>query len=164
MGWMFPNGAPQAMQLGSPGGLGVLQKSQMYLFSLSDNSKPEPSDLAVRSITLQTLSTSCTYSISCAISSRRFSKLSGLRKAEIVETPRLAATPHQACLLRETETPSVTFCRRTLRAVEPPDLAYGDVASWMTRLSSLPNCCTWRLPRLKWAIIALARSMLVNFP
>jgi hypothetical protein len=108
-GWMLPNGAPQAMQDGSPGGLGVLQKSQIYLVSRSESSKPDPMDRAVESITFQTFSESWTYSISCAMSSSRFNRLSGLRKVAIVETPILAAIPSQVCFPTSTATPSITF-------------------------------------------------------
>src|SRR5436190_727538 len=90
VGCASPTGAPQAMQLPEPNGLAVPQNSQVMRVNRSESAYEAPSVITDWSITFHILSLSCMLSISWARSSRRLSRLNGLRSAENAVCPRLA--------------------------------------------------------------------------
>ena len=81
VGWEAPRGAPQAMQWGSPTGLGVMQYSHTSRRRRSERAWEAPRASAVRSTVCQTLSFNCSALRSAARSSSRPSRKSGLRRA-----------------------------------------------------------------------------------
>jgi len=123
VGCTSPSGAPQAIQEPSPTGLAAPQYSQVIRLSRSDSSCEAPRIAEVRLMVCHTLSFNCMFSMSCARSSRRPSRVKGLRKAEMTVCPKLAAIPIHACSPISTITPSSTLWIEIVNPVCPPDCA-----------------------------------------